>query len=122
MVFGKNQRTWLRRAAYGLLMLFAVGCMQGEEAETTQSESPSKPLSIFILSPLNEDSYLQGESIHFEADLNKSSLNGNQIVWTSNLDGEIGNAPTFSSTQLSAGMHTITVTVKDGRGTTPLIP
>jgi hypothetical protein len=92
------------------------GCKQSETAEPVVTPITTKPLSIFILSPLNDDTNLQGEEIYFSADIGEESLADNQVIWTSNLDGEIGHTPSFKSSHLSEGMHSITATLKDPMG------
>jgi chitinase len=38
------------------------------------------------------------------------------VIWTSNLDGQIGTGLKFKSSQLSVGRHTIIASVKDKKG------
>ena len=77
MIAGNSPRRWLMIASLMLPLLFAWGCTQSEDTASGVSEVPSKPLSVFILSPLNEDVYLQGELIRFEADPGENGLNDN---------------------------------------------
>ena len=116
MTTGCNPKTWLMLAGVMLALLLVSGCLPEEAAKPARETVVLKPLSIYILSPLNDDSKLQGDSIYFEADTGESSTADSQVVWPSNLDGEIGTAPKFQFSQLSACMHTITATIKDGMG------
>ncbi len=50
-------------------------------------------------------------------DVTDGSLSGGSMKWTSNLDGSIGTGQTFNRT-LSAGVHTITLTVTDSANKT----
>jgi len=45
-----------------------------------------------------------------------AALTGEALVWTSDLDGQIGTGVGFSSTELSPGDHVVTLTAKDGEG------
>jgi hypothetical protein len=53
-------------------------------------------------------------------DLEDGSLTGGSLVWTSNLDGQIGTGETFNQT-LTAGVHTITLTATDADGNTDAV-
>lgn len=50
-------------------------------------------------------------------DKEDGTLSGASLVWTSSLDGQIGTGQTFSK-QLSAGVHTITLTATDSNANT----
>jgi chitinase len=46
-------------------------------------------------------------------DLEDGALNGMSVVWTSDLDGQIGTGLSFDAPLSSVGMHTITLTATD---------
>jgi chitinase len=50
-------------------------------------------------------------------DLEDGPLTGGALVWTSSLDGQIGTGESFNAT-LTAGTHTVTLTVTDSGGNT----
>ena len=58
----------------------------------------------------------EGTGVTFTAtatDPDDGPLTGASLVWTSNLDGEIGTGPSLLASGLSDGMHTVTLTATD---------
>jgi hypothetical protein len=74
---------------------------------------PGQAPTASIVLPNNGDVFKQGEIIYFVGD--GSDPDGNIVswIWSSNLDGIIGNTQTFSKDDLSIGRHDITLTVVD---------
>ncbi|MFI5406362.1 MAG: S8 family serine peptidase, partial [Nitrososphaerales archaeon] len=71
--------------------------------------------ALNILFPSDGDNYVEGESVSFSgtgADLEDGIISGS-IIWTSDLDGIIGNGDSFSNSTLSVGTHTIKASVTD---------
>lgn len=71
-----------------------------------------------INSPSNGASFTEGDSVSFSgsaSDNEDGNINAS-LVWTSNLDGQIGAGASFSTTGLSVGSHTITASVNDSGG------
>ena len=71
-----------------------------------------------IDSPEDGDPFLTTDSIQFNGsgvDAEDGFLTGASLVWTSNMDGEIGTGESFTSS-LTAGEHVITLTVTDRDG------
>jgi hypothetical protein len=71
-----------------------------------------------ITAPANNASFAQGVSVSFAgtgSDPEDGALTGASVVWTSNLNGQIGTGTSFSTTALSVGTHTITLTVTDSQ-------
>jgi hypothetical protein len=82
-----------------------------------QNQSPT----AHITGPANNSSFVQGASVGFAGtgtDPEDGTLTGASLVWTSNHDGQIGTGTSFSTTTLSVGSHTITLTAKDSKGLT----
>ncbi|MFY8274853.1 S8 family serine peptidase [Pseudoalteromonas sp. SSDWG2] len=76
--------------------------------------------NVGINSPINNGAFLSGETITFSAnasDTEDGDLTAN-IVWTSNIDGVIGNGATFSKSDLSVGDHIVSASVTDAAGQT----
>ena len=75
--------------------------------------------SVSITSPTNGSTFQLGASIQFggsASDTEDGDLGGS-LVWSSNVDGQIGTGGSFS-TALSGGSHTITASVNDSGGQT----
>ena len=74
---------------------------------------------VTITAPANGDTFAIGETITFEgqaADPQHPNLADAAFVWISDKDGEVGTGPSFTSSDLSEGRHTITLTVTDPVG------
>jgi len=83
--------------------------------DTTINQSPSAN----IQSPANNDAYNLGDDVAFSGtgvDDEDGELTGNDLVWTSDLDGQIGTGETFTKNDLSEGTHRITLSATDGDG------
>lgn len=81
----------------------------------------NQPPSAAITSPSNGASFVQGASVAFAGtgtDPEDGTLSGSALAWTSNIDGAIGTGVSFAKTNLSVGVHTITLTVTDANGVT----
>ena len=79
----------------------------------------NQPPVAHITSPANNSSFVQGASVGFSGtgtDPEDGTLTGASLVWTSSRDGQIGTGTSFSTTGLTVGQHTITLTVKDSKG------
>jgi subtilisin len=77
----------------------------------------NNPPTVSITSPANGASFDSGASISFSGSASATEdgdLTGS-LVWTSNLDGQIGTGGSFSAV-LSDGSHTITASVTDSGG------
>lgn len=58
----------------------------------------------------------EGAGVTFTAtatDLEDGPLTGASVVWTSNVDGQIGTGTSFTTSVLTEGMHTVTLTATD---------
>jgi uncharacterized repeat protein (TIGR02543 family) len=78
------------------------------------------PVAV-IASPADGSIYTYGDSITFtgsSTDAEDGGLSGTSLVWTSDIDGEIGSGATLAISSLSHGNHVITLTSTDGNGAT----
>jgi hypothetical protein len=74
-----------------------------------------------ITSPENGTIFTTEDEIVFAgagSDSEDGELSGASLVWSSNVDGEIGTGESFISDALSAGTHQITLTASDVQGAT----
>lgn len=74
---------------------------------------------VNIISPQNGQSFEVGETITFTGsatDPLNGALQGESLVWTSSIEGEIGSGNDFSRDDLSLGSHTITLTATNSIG------
>ncbi|SLM29234.1 exported hypothetical protein [Desulfamplus magnetovallimortis] len=86
--------------------------------ESDSTSSNTAPVAA-ITSPTTDVSFNVGETITFQGtgtDAEDTTLTDSSLVWTSSIDGAMGTGGTISTNTLSAGEHTITLTVTDTAG------
>ncbi len=74
---------------------------------------------ITLLSPDDSSSYLVEDSVRFEAyvvDVESNTLTGEMLIWSSNIDGELGTGSTLTLNSLSINNHFINLYATDKRG------
>jgi len=89
---------------------------------TVTSDAANTAPTVVTISPSTNDSFDLGEPITFACtayDEEDGVLAGDNIVWSSNLDGQIGTGTTFRLSTLQSGAHQITITATD-KASTPL--
>jgi PKD repeat protein len=89
------------------------------QAVPVPTPGPNQAPSATITAPLGGQSVRQGTSVTFTGsgnDPEDGPLTGGSLVWTSNLDGQIGTGSSFSTTSLSVGTHTVTLRATDSKG------
>lgn len=94
--------------------------MDADKTATATFQTNNPPTAT-ITNPLNGDTYTQFQSITFNGsgyDLKDGTLNAGSLVWTSNIDGQIGTGASFTKNDLSIGTHTITLVATDSDGAT----
>ena len=80
---------------------------------------PNEIPTATITSPTDGDTYSYESIIVFNGygeDTEDINLTGASLVWNSSIDGQFGTGRSFTTNSLSAGIHTITLTVFDGGG------
>ena len=75
----------------------------------------NQPPAVTIITPSSGANFANGEPVIFEG----SAIDDHDgdvsetLSWSSNIDGEIGTGPSFTTSELSVGTHTITVLAFD---------
>ena len=80
--------------------------------------APNTAPTASIATPASASVFADGELVSFSgsgADAEDGDVSAS-LVWTSNLDGQIGSGASFSTAGLSVGNHTITATATDSGG------
>lgn len=75
--------------------------------------------SVAIQSPSDGATYGSGESVTFQgsaSDPQDGSLSGPDLVWASDVDGQLGTGASFSRSDLSVNQHAISLTATDSDG------
>lgn len=89
-------------------------------AMLADSSQVNQSPSVAISAPINGSSYTQGDSVTFTAtatDPEEGDLSSN-VVWSSNVDGNLGTGASLNVTSLTVNTHTITASVTDAGGKT----
>ena len=95
-----------------------IGCAGAPSAPPPPP--PNTPPTATITGPTDGSTFLTSEVITLSGsgnDAEDGALAGASLVWTSDLDAQIGTGATFMAS-LSAGIHTITLTASDSPGAT----
>ena len=103
---------------FGLLLsqfLLVVCSCGGEESSTV----PNTPPTVSITSPTDGTEVFRLETVTLQgtgSDLQDGMLTGSSLVWSSQLDGELGTGTSITVSTLSIGAHTIRLEAKDSQG------
>jgi hypothetical protein len=96
----------------------ASGAQQRVDFILVPSGGNMKPLAT-ISTPANGANVYQGNIVTFTGvgvDCEDGNLSGASLVWTSDIDGQIGTGALVTSNTLSLGTHAITLEVSDEEG------
>ncbi|HEX9886838.1 MAG TPA: PKD domain-containing protein [Longimicrobiales bacterium] len=97
------------------------GATDSDDVKITVEAPPNEEPVAEITSPEKDATYTAGEAIAFSGtgtDAEDGVLTSASLVWTSDLDGQIGTGTSFSRSDLSVGKHKVTLTVTDSQGAT----
>lgn len=106
----------------GTATVTASAAGRSDEVDVTVEESGdsgNQPPTVEIQSPSEGATFEAGESVQFQGsgdDPEDGALAGADLVWYSNLAGQIGTGSSFSTSGLSEGQHTVTLTGTDSDG------
>lgn len=113
-------RTLKRLSAFALLASAVTACGESP-TEPEEPEPTNKAPDAEIFSPEGDAVFEHGEEVIFQGeaqDPEDGALTGGSLVWTSDLDGEIGTGEEFSRSDLSVGRHQIILKAEDSEGKT----
>lgn len=88
-------------------------------AAVSLTVEPNGRPAAAITAPSDGEEFDEDVPIAFEgsgSDPDDGALSGGSLVWTSDMDGQIGTGASFSRSDLSSGGHTITLEATDSRG------
>ena len=113
----------MRLISIWCIILFAINITScGKKTEEEKEASPNTPPTASITSPMNWNSFLEGDAITFSGtgeDAEDGTLTGDSLVWTTDLEGEIGTGASITRDDLPfAGVRTVTLTATDSNGAT----
>jgi hypothetical protein len=111
-LINRLQDLCLTVVVFGLMTIAACG---GGNDGSKNSENAAPTAAI--TSPAGGVVYTYGDSITFKGsgnDAEDDALSGSSLVWTSDIDGQIGTGASFTRNNLSQGDHTISITATDG--------
>ncbi|MFQ5529103.1 MAG: hypothetical protein ACE5FP_02015, partial [Gemmatimonadota bacterium] len=99
--------------------LFVAACTTTPEDCSVTDTCPNTAPGASITSPADASMFDEGVSVSFAgsaSDAEDGSLTGTSLVWASSLDGPIGTGASFNKSDLSVGVHSITLTATDSEG------
>ena len=90
-----------------------VGCFFEEKSSTYRTKTA--PLTVYIEIPSMQRTFTEGypKELLAIASLDKGTINEEDLIWTSDLDGVIGQGEIITTEILSIGEHVITLTAYD---------
>lgn len=91
----------------------------GIPTDAEQLTVGNEPPEASISQPADNATFQSGETVTFQGsaqDPEDGTLGGGALVWTSSIDDQIGTGTSFTTSSLSLGTHTITLTATDSHG------
>jgi len=70
--------------------------------------------AMVIVSPLPDERFISNETVTLKVSLGGRHADASQLIWTSNLSGELGRGPEIQVSKLPPGRHTITLSFAGG--------
>jgi hypothetical protein len=116
---GSKRKKFLAVLVLLCSLVFLLSCGGGSSGGGDDPNPNNSSPVVQIVSPADGSNFSVGDEIHFTgscSDNEDGVLSGSSLVWTSDLDSQIGTGETFNSTNLSTGSHQITLTGTDSNG------
>jgi hypothetical protein len=111
---------YLPGSDHGVIRVVATDGFNTTQVDSNQVSVAAKAPLVAITSPLEADSFEFGTPVILQAAatdlLDGPILNSNQLTWSSDKDGGLGNGTQLILSNLSAGEHTITLSVQNSSG------
>jgi hypothetical protein len=105
--------------AHTITLTATDGQGQSGTAHVSITIDKNDPPSVSIDTPSDGDTFSEGTGIAFRgsaSDPEDGNLDGAALVWSSDLDGELGTGTAVDEPHLSIGTHRISLTAKDSGG------
>ncbi|MBF0224810.1 MAG: SUMF1/EgtB/PvdO family nonheme iron enzyme [Desulfobacterales bacterium] len=121
-VFGKdvNSKVIYKGEVYGINVNKGQYTPVFVELKSVSDNPVTKnPPVVIITSPVNMASFYEGENITFSAnvtDIEDGALSGTSLIWSSDINGQIGFGNSFAISSLWVGSHKVTLTARDSSG------
>ncbi len=100
----------------------SAGSSEGSAGASSSSEGPSgAPPTAAIFHPSDGEQRTAGDDIPWIGngeDPEDGTLSGAALVWTSDIDGELGQGAMLDAPLVTLGTHTVTLTATDADGNT----
>lgn len=112
-----NRRSAPIALALAALAAPALAGCGGDEGPT----EPNQPPDVTIDAPSPGASFEEGEAVTFEGsatDPEDGSLTGGALVWSSDVDGQLGTGTSVTVSSLATGDHAVTLEATDSDGAT----
>lgn len=90
-------------------------------AQVSVTVEPNEPPTPTIAGPADGQTFSVGQTVTFEGsatDPEQGPLPGTSLVWASSLDGQLGSGASLQRSDLSEGVHVVTLTATDALGAT----
>ncbi|MFQ5889488.1 MAG: PKD domain-containing protein [Gemmatimonadota bacterium] len=103
--------------------ILGLAACDGDDGENGMMQPPptNQAPTATIAAPGTGSIFTAGQDVSFQgsaSDPEDGALSGASLVWTSDLDGQIGTGASFTKSDLSVGTHVITLTATDSDGAT----
>lgn len=105
-------------AVVGLTLAFGVLACDGDD-DDDDTMQPNQLPTVTVTAPGDGSTFEEGAEITFTGtaeDPEDGALSGASLVWSSDLDGQIGTGGSVTTGTLSVGTHTVTLTATDSDG------